>query len=74
MLIMTPNYHKMRIRSVVLIALLSQFAFILENEAEKKFWMEIYRDSYLFRLCDMTFFKVSELHQKIAELELLHKP
>ncbi len=32
----TPNYHKTRIRTVTLIALLSQLASILENEAEKK--------------------------------------
>ncbi len=36
-LIMTPNYHKTQIRSIALIALLSQFAPILENEVEKKF-------------------------------------
>ncbi len=80
-LIMSPNYHKTRIRSVALIALLSQFASILENEAEKKLGvtldelLEIHRDSYLCRLCDMTFLKISQLHQKIAELEyssLLH--
>ncbi len=35
-LIVTPNYNKTWIRSVALIALLSKFAFILENEAEKK--------------------------------------
>ncbi len=34
-LIMTPNYHKILIRSVVLIALLSQFASILEKEAKR---------------------------------------
>ncbi len=53
MFIVTPNYHKMRIRSVALIALLSQFASILENEAEKKLGvtfhevLEIHRDSNL---------------------------
>ncbi len=53
MLIVTPNYHKTRIRIVVLIALLSQFTSILENEAEKKLGLtldevlEIHRDSYL---------------------------
>ncbi len=62
MLIRTPNYHKTLIRTVSLIALPSQFAFILENEAEKKLGvtldevLEIHRDSYLCRLCDMTFF------------------
>ncbi len=51
MLIMTPNYHKMQIRSVALIALLLQFTSILENEAEKKLGLtldevlEIHRDS-----------------------------
>ncbi len=58
-----------------MITLLSQFASILENEAEKKLEvtldevLEIHRDSYLCRLCDMTFLKMSELRQKIAELE-----
>ncbi len=58
----------------MLIALLSQFNSILENEAEKKLGvtldevLEIHRDSYLSRLCDMTFLKMSELHQNIAEL------
>ncbi len=40
---------------------------ILEKEAEEV--VEIHRDSYLCRLCDMTFLKISELRQKIAELE-----
>ncbi len=48
---------------------------ILENETEKNLGvtldevLEIHRDSYLCRLCDMTFLKMSELHQKIEELE-----
>ncbi len=73
-LIRTPNYHKTQIRTVSLIALLSQFTFILENEAEKKLGvtldevLEIHRDSYLCRLCDMTFLKMSELRQKIEVL------
>ena len=66
------DHHKTRIRSVALIALLSQFASILENEAEKKLGvtldevLEIHRDSYLCRLCDMTFLKMSELGQNIS--------
>ncbi len=73
MLIMTPNYYKTQIRSVSLIALLSQYTSILEDEAEKKLGvtldevLEIHRDSYLCRLYDMTFLKMSELRQKIAE-------
>ncbi len=72
MLIMKPNYHKTRITSIALIALFSQFASILENEDKKKLGvtldevLEIHRDSYLCRLCDMTFSKMSELCQKIA--------
>ncbi len=48
---------------------------ILENEAEKKLGvtldevLKIHRDSYLCMLCDMIFLKMSELRQKIAELE-----
>ncbi len=74
-LIRTPNYHKTRIRTVSLIALLSQFTFILKNEAEKKLRMtldevlEIHRDSYLCRLCYMPFLKTSEFRQEIEELE-----
>ncbi len=55
------SYLKTRIRRVALIALLSQFASTLENEAEEKLGvtldegLEIHRDSYLCRLCDMTF-------------------
>ncbi len=50
-------------------------ASILENEAEKKLGvtldevLEIHRDSYLCRFCDMTLLKMSELRQKIEELE-----
>ncbi len=56
MLICTPNYHKTGIRTVSLIALLSQFASILENEAEKKLgvtWdevLEIHRDSTIKKI------------------------
>ncbi len=59
MLIIALNYHKTRIRSIALNALLSQFASILENEAEKKLGvtldeiLEIHRDRYLCRFCDI---------------------
>ncbi len=52
-LIITPNYHKTLIRTVTLIALLSQFASILVNEADTLLGvtldevLEIHRDTYL---------------------------
>ncbi len=73
-LIRIPNYYNTRIRTVLLIVPISQFSSILENKAEKKLGvtldevLEIHRDSYLCRLCDMTFLKMSELRQKIEEL------
>ncbi len=72
MLIIALNYHKTLIRSIALIALLSQFASILENEAEKKLGvtldeiLEIHRDRYLCRFCDIIFLKMSEICQNIA--------
>ncbi len=73
-LIRTSNYHKKQIRIISLIAPLSQFASILENEAEKKLGvtldevLEFHRDNYLCRLRDMTFLKMSKFRQKIEEL------
>ncbi len=59
-LIIAPNYHKSRIRSVCDV-LSAEVAYLSWNEAEKKLGvtldevLEIHKDSYLCRFHDMTF-------------------